>query len=261
MVTSKNGMSSPVRYSAATAICLLIGVAFPVSAASLQVAPVTIELPASARAASLTLRDLGDMPINAQIRVYRWTQKDGEEQLTPTTDLVASPPAALLKAGEDHVVRVVRVTGKPVDGEESYRLLIDELPQRSDSAGGKINFVMRYSIPIFFAQPDSNPQLAWNLAASNGKIVVSVENTGTRHVRISGLKLETPAGASASFGEGLVGYVLPKSRMSWTTPAQSAEAMPPGTAIRITAQGNNDQISAVATLQSSVPSKQTSLEK
>jgi fimbrial chaperone protein len=261
MVTSRNGLCPSVRYSAAPAIGLLIGFALPVSAASLQVAPVTIELPASAKAASLTLRDLGDMPINAQIRVYRWTQKDGEEQLTPTTDLVASPPAALLRAGEDHVVRVVRVTDKPVSGEESYRLLIDELPQRSDSAGGKINFVVRYSIPIFFAQPDSNPQLAWNLSASNGKIVVRVENTGTRHVRISGLKLETPAGASVSFGEGLVGYVLPHSTMSWTTPAQSAERISLGTAIRITAQGNNDQISAMVTLQSSVRSKQTSLEK
>jgi fimbrial chaperone protein len=261
MVTSNKGLRPSGRYFASPAIGLMIGFAGPVSAASLQVAPVTIELPASAKAASLTLRDLGDLPINAQIRVYRWTQKDGEEQLTPTADVVASPPAALLKAGQDHVVRVVRVTDRPVAGEESYRLLIDELPQRSESGGGKINFVVRYSIPVFFAHSDSNPQLAWKVSASNGKIVVSLENTGTRHVRISALKLETPAGTSVSFGEGLVGYVLPHSMMSWTTPAQSAEGMPPGTAIRITAQGNNDQISAMATVQSSVPSKQTSVER
>jgi fimbrial chaperone protein len=224
------------------------------------VAPVTIELPATAKAASLTLRDLGDAPINAQIRVYRWSQKNGEEQLTPTTDLVASPPAARLGAGQDQVVRVVRVTDKPVEGEETYRLLIDELPQRSDSAGARINFVVRYSIPIFFAQPDANPLLTWNLSTSNGKLVVSVENVGSRHVRISGLKLQTPSGSSVSFGEGLVGYVLPHSTMSWTAPPQSTEGMSPGMAIRITAQGNNNQISAMATLQSATPSKQTSLE-
>jgi len=45
---------------------MLIGFAVPASSASLQVAPVTIELPASAKAASLTLRDLGDMPIRGR---------------------------------------------------------------------------------------------------------------------------------------------------------------------------------------------------
>ena len=260
MVTSKKG-SALMRYLTAPAISLLlIGFAVPVSAASLQVTPVTIELPASAKAASLTLRDLGDAPINAQIRVYRWSQKNGEEQLTPTTDLVASPPAALLKAGQDHIVRVVRVSGKPVEGEESYRLLIDELPQRSDSSGARINFVVRYSIPIFFAQPDAQPQLTWNLSTSNGELVVSVENVGTRHVRISGLKLEGPSGANVSFGDGLVGYVLAHSTMTWTTPAQSPESLSPGMAIKITAQGNNNQISTMATLQSATPSKQTLLE-
>jgi fimbrial chaperone protein len=242
-----------MRCLAAQAIGLLIGFAVPVSAASLQVAPVTIDLPSSAKAASLTLRNLGDAPMNAQIRVYRWSQKDGEEQLTPTTDLIASPPAAQLQASQDQIVRVVRVADKPVLAEESYRLLIDEVPQRSGSSGAKVNFFVRYSIPIFFARPDATPQLNWNLSTSDGKIVVSVENIGTRHVRISGLKLESPSGVSVSFGEGLVGYVLVQSKMSWTAPLQSGR-MSPGTAIRITAQGNDIRVSATATLQSGTPS-------
>jgi fimbrial chaperone protein len=250
-----------MRYFVAPGLSVLLGLASPASAASLQVAPVMIELVAPAKAASLTLRDLGDLPINAQIRVYRWSQKDGEELLTPTTDLVASPPAAQLKAGQDQVVRVVRVTDRPVEGEESYRLLIDELPQRSNGPGGQINFVVRYSIPIFFAQPDAQPQLNWNASTSNGRLVVSVENVGKRHVRISGLKLEDPSGGSISFGEGLVGYVLPHSTMSWTAPAPAPAGMSPGAALKITAQGNNDRINAVATLRNGLPSQQTSLQK
>jgi fimbrial chaperone protein len=250
-----------MRFFAAPVIGLLIGFAPAASAASLQVAPVTIELLAPAKAASLTLRDLGDTPINAQIRVYRWNQKDGEDHLTPTTDLVASPPAASLAPGQDQVIRVVRVTDKPVAAEESYRLLIDELPQRSNDAGAKINFVVRYSIPIFFSRPDSTPSLTWSLATANGKIVVGVENVGTRHVRISQLKLEGPTGTRVSFGEGLVGYVLARSKMSWITSVPSPQDMSLGTALRITAQGNNDQISAMATLQSAPRSTQAAPEK
>jgi fimbrial chaperone protein len=249
-----------MRYLAVPAIGLLIGFAIPVSAASLQVAPVTIDLPASAKAASLTLRNLGDAPMNAQVRVYRWSQENGEEQLTPTTDLVASPPAAQLKASQGQVVRVVRVTDKPVEGEESYRLVIDEVPQRPGSSGARVNFFVRYSIPIFFARPDATPHLNWNVSTHNDKIVVSVENIGTRHVRISGLKLESPSGAHVSFGEGLVGYVLARSTMSWSAPIQSPGGMSPGTAFRITAQGNDIRLSAMATLRSATTSKQTSLK-
>jgi fimbrial chaperone protein len=249
-----------MRYLAAPAMSLLIGFAAPVSAASLQVAPVTIELPASAKAASLTLRNLGDAPMNAQIRLYRWSQENGEEQLTPTTDLVASPPAAQLKAGQAQIVRVVRVTDRLVEGEEAYRLLIDEVPQRPGSSGARVNFFVRYSIPVFFAQPDAIPQLGWNVSTSNGKLVVSVENVGTRHVRISGLKLESPSGGNVSFGEGLVGYVLAHSMMSWTAPVPSPARMSPGTAIRITAQGNDIRVGATATLGSATSSRQTSLE-
>src|SRR6266481_5415488 len=96
--------------------------------ASLQVVPVSIEVPAPGATATLKLRNEGPAPINAQIRVFRWSQANGEEKLEPTDDVVASPPMASLAPKADYVVRLVRVTKRPLSEGESYRLLVDELP-------------------------------------------------------------------------------------------------------------------------------------
>src|SRR5579863_3912889 len=96
-------------------------------AASLQVAPVLVEVPAPGAAATLKLRNEGTKPLDAQIRVFQWTQVDGADVLTPTNDVVASPPAASLRADTDYTVRIVRTKKEPVAKEEAYRLLIDEL--------------------------------------------------------------------------------------------------------------------------------------
>jgi Spore Coat Protein U domain len=61
-------------------------------AASLQVAPVFLDIAAPAAAATVTLRNTGATPIATQIRVFRWVQEEGRERLEPTADVVASPP-------------------------------------------------------------------------------------------------------------------------------------------------------------------------
>lgn len=46
-------------------------------AAFLQVSPISLDLAAPARTATLTLRNEGDTPTNVQIRAYKWTQNAG----------------------------------------------------------------------------------------------------------------------------------------------------------------------------------------
>ena len=62
------------------------------SAASLQVAPTTVEIPMGSSASTLMLKNPGKAPLKAQIRVYRWSLAAGEEKLEPANDVVASPP-------------------------------------------------------------------------------------------------------------------------------------------------------------------------
>ena len=167
------------------AAALVIAAIAPASAASLQVSPVTLELQAPTAAATLTLNNPGATPLKAQIRVMRWSLVDGHERLEPATDIVASPPMAALQPRTDYTVRIVRLSKQAPVTEETYRLLVDEIPDKGSVAPGTVTMAFRYSIPVFF-YPASTiaPALTWSVESRDGKTFVSATNTGTRHVRI-----------------------------------------------------------------------------
>jgi fimbrial chaperone protein len=214
--------------------------------ASLSVAPVTVEVAAPGATATLTLRNEGDQPLNAQIRVFRWTQVDGEEQLIPSEDVVASPPVVSLQAKADYAVRIVRVTKQAVSGEEAYRLIVDELPDPTRQRNGAVAIVLRYSIPIFFTTAKSaDPKLNWEIQQRDGRTYVVASNSGERRVRISRLKVQDAKGTTASFGDGLTGYVLGQSTMRWAVP-RSASKISVGGSAAISAQGDVGPINATA---------------
>ncbi len=218
----------------------------PASAASLQVRPVLIDVAAPGAASTITLRSLGEAPINAQIRVYRWTQQGGKDRLVPTNDVVASPPFATLAPDTDYTVRIVRVIKQPTVAEESYRLVIDEVPSASNSSGINVSFVMRYSIPVFFGTNRANESnLQWTFRQKAGVASLEAINSGTCRIRLSSLTLTSQTGHKLSYGKGLVGYVLDHSSASWRVRGRLKGATP-GSTVTITAQGDNGPVQARA---------------
>ena len=212
-------------------------------AASLQVAPVSVEVAAPGATATVNLRNQGDKPLDGQIRVFRWTQVNGEDKLEPTDDVVASPPMASLRPNTSYVIRIVRTKKEPVATEETYRLLIDELPGSATGRTG-VNIVLRYSIPVFFTSPNAAPsQLKWELQRRNNKQYVVVKNDGDRRVRLAKLKLTDNKGGSFYFGDGLAGYVLARSSVSLEIPAK-AKGFGSGGLATISAQSDVGPINA-----------------
>ncbi len=116
----------------------------PAGAGSLQVEPVLVDITAPGAASTVTLRNEGTTPIDAQIRVYRWSIVNGKEKLDPTDDVVASPPSVTLTPKGQYIARIVRVSKQPVAGEESYRLLVDQLPDLSQQRNGSVNLMVRF---------------------------------------------------------------------------------------------------------------------
>ncbi len=106
-------MRSMLR-SIVAATLLLLGSSISANAASLRLAPTTLELFAPDSAAVLNLRNEAKYPLNVQVRVFRWIQQGGVEQLEPTSDVVASPPSTSLPPNADYVVRILRVNKTPV---------------------------------------------------------------------------------------------------------------------------------------------------
>lgn len=215
-------------------------------AASLSVAPISVEVLAPGATTTFTLRNDSERPLDTQIRVFRWTQVDGEEKLVPSTDVVASPPLVSIQPKADYTVRIVRVTKTPVVGEESYRLLVDELPDPARRRNAAVNIVLRYSIPIFFvAGESSEAKLSWTIQPKGGRAYLVAINSGDRRVRISRLQIRDAAGKTVSFGDGLAGYALGRSTMRWLVP-RTTGAFGLNGLVTVSAQGDLGPIVASA---------------
>jgi fimbrial chaperone protein len=215
---------------------------------SLQVEPVLVDVTAPGAASTVTLRNEGAAPINAQIRVFRWSLVDGQEKLEPTNDVVASPPSVTLTPKGQYIARIVRVSKAPVTGEESYRLLVDQLPDLSQQKNGAVNLLVRYSIPIFFGAPNKkNPLVAWSLSVKGDKITLMARNNGERRLRISALSLRDANGRSISLGAGLAGYALGQSTKTWTV---SGRGFATNGSASVSAQSDGGPIQAVASVSS-----------
>jgi fimbrial chaperone protein len=159
-------------------------------ASSLQVSPTRLEKVLPETAGVITLRNGDSKPVRVQVRVFRWSQVMGVERLDPTSDVVASPPVAQIGANNQYTLRVVRVSKKPVAAEESYRVLVDELPDPSQMKNGNVNFTVRFSLPVFFrAAETAAGQVSWNIRRGSGGYLLSGTNTGATKLRVKDVQL------------------------------------------------------------------------
>jgi len=218
----------------------------PSLAAQLHVEPVLLELTAPTAAGVLNLRNDDDTEAVVQTRVVRWSQSNGSDVLEPATDVVASPPFVTLAPGADYVVRVVRVSKQPVREEESYRVVVDQLPSAVGSQNRSVNVLIRQSIPVFFRLRDLRPaSVSWTVRHEANKLVLTASNAGSQHLRIASLRLRNSAGTTISYGNGLAGYVLGQSFKSWTLPSHPAGFDVRGP-ISIAAESDKGPVSATA---------------
>jgi fimbrial chaperone protein len=228
---------------------LLLGVARPAAAEGIRVEPVTLELPPAASAGVLTLRNDASVDIAVQTRVFHWVQQDGAERLDPDETVVASPPIVTLAPGADYTVRIVRTSATPVMREASYRVWVDELPDPPDQTSSGITVLVRQSIPVFFRARRATPaRVSWSLRRDGSELLVDAHNQGDQHLRIASLRLRDQAGRTLSFGNGLVGYVLGRSSMTFTFRNPPRDFARDGE-VAISAESNAGAVNAIAPLQ------------
>ncbi|AOI71184.1 pilus assembly protein PapD [Burkholderia ubonensis] len=204
------------------------------SAATLQISPVTLELPPSVAAAGVTLTNSGAQVIYGQVRTFRWTQENGEDVLTPTDSLAASPPLLQIGANAEQLIRLVRTTPATPAAEESYRVLIDELPAPGTPVTNGITLRLRYSVPVF-VEPDRTPappRLDWRVESDPRGWLLSVSNLGGRRAQISAVRLVDAQGNAQEVARGLLGYALAGSVRRW--PLRLDARKPPFVKVRAT---------------------------
>lgn len=179
--------------------------------ATLQVAPVMLNLSTAQRAGALYLTNTGTRDIHAQVRIYAWSQPAGKDVLTLTNEVVSSPAITALKPGQQQLVRIVVLNPVVRPQEQSFRLVVDELPgtQPSDTDHTGVHFLLRYSIPLFIAaESNRSKEEATHLTCSQQNADIWCQNKGTTHIRLSDVQAIAENGQVTDTLSGLAGYVL-----------------------------------------------------
>jgi len=191
-------------------------------ASGLQVSPLSVTLKPGHSADGIWLSNVGANPVRAQIRVYHWTQGNGEEQLTPSQGLVISPPMLSLDPGSKQLIRVIRAGPPPVGAaavEDAYRISIDELPV-APTGDRTVQFVLRQVLPVFVepvGTANPVPQLHWSVYSEGGHTSLEVTNSGNAHAQLADISFLTSSNHRIEVAGGLAGYVLPGNTKRWET--------------------------------------------
>lgn len=159
-----------------------------------------------------TLQNDGDRSIYVQIRSVGWQQVNGEDQLPRTSNVFVNPPMLTIPAHGEQKIRVIRLLKQPITSEETYKLMIDELPPDiSTRKPNQVEFITRYILPVFFVSKTKlAPNVTWSAKRSGNEPILTATNTGTGHLKVS--DIEIFSGSKVIFSKKeLIGYVLAKS--------------------------------------------------
>lgn len=205
-------------------------------AASLQMYPVTLNFCNGETARPIYIKNTGTSPVGTQMRLYTWQQKNRKDVLSPTRLLISSPPMASVPPGKQQLVRIISPAGTPEVG-QAFRLIVDEIPaEKNTSSTSQVNFLLRYSVPVFFSCDRSKTDMAAvhaSLETRGPATLLIIKNNGVRHIKLSNVSLIT-AGKKIVISRGLMGYVLPRSEMAWYLP----EGIRSGTSLSVTINDN-----------------------
>lgn len=149
-------------------------------AGTFDVYPVRVELSEKrGKSAWLTVTNRGKEPVRLQASAFAWSQSEtGEVELGETSDIVFFPSMLTIAPGASRKLRIG--TTIPIGArEQTYRLIVEELPNTQGTQANGIRILTRMSIPIF-VQPESKRAglRIENIDSRNGEIVMTVGNPG-----------------------------------------------------------------------------------
>ncbi|ETR94095.1 fimbrial biogenesis chaperone [Acinetobacter lactucae] len=199
---------------------LLLSLSSTLSAATIRISPVNVEILSNQSASSISLFNQSNESTDLQIRVFEWVQKNGQDELIPTDEIAISPPFLKLKPNDSYNLRVVRINPSAIAGEKTYRIIIDELPKPVDSrkAAQGINVLLRSSLPVFVVNKDAITKLNWKIDSNQKAPSLNISNIGNRHALLNNLTLvDTTANKSYPIQVNTVnGYILGQQTRSYS---------------------------------------------
>lgn len=199
----------------ATALVIAL-LACAAHAGSFSANPVRLVVAHGATSTSLALANRGDEPVLVQTELMAWSQRNGNDVMTPSDDLVVSPPIFKVAPGAVQTVRVGLLRRADASRELTYRLFLQEVPQPAPPGQQGVNIALRLGLPVFVMPPGrAEPQLVWRATrAQEGGLTLMLTNSGNAHVQAINCDLREADGSLIA-EQQLGGYVLPGQTRSW----------------------------------------------
>lgn len=214
-------------------LTLALLISLSANAATLQVYPVNIDFSQEEKVKAVYVSNAGSTAINAQIRIFLWEQQNDKNKLSETKNIIVSPPITDIPSGQQQLIRIIIPGPKTAGTEQSYRLVIDELPGNdSPKSDGAVNFLLRYSLPVFISTPEEaldNHKIEVRINRHTQPATLQVRNSNTQHIKLSDVAIINN-GKEQIINKGLLGYVLANSQMQWPIPGN----LPSGQTLKVT---------------------------
>jgi fimbrial chaperone protein len=170
----------------------------------------------------MRVQNQGEEAITIQLQMLAWSQENGRDVLTPTRDILATPPLFRLEPKQEQTVRVGLRRRPDAQSELAYRLLFEEVLPPANPEFKGVRIALNISVPVFVAPgAPAAPQPRWRLVRTNSGMDLTLNNSGNAHLQMSAIRLYPAQGDKAlSSLEGNF-YVLPGLSRTWPIKTKS----------------------------------------
>jgi fimbrial chaperone protein len=185
-------------------------------AAQFTITPVRIFMSPRDRAVAVTIVNEGDAEVVMQADLYTWKQKeDGSDDLQLTEDLILTPPIIKLAPRGRQVVRLARLGPPPTGLQQTYRMIVREVPEAHKSDQIQLQVALAFSLPVFISPPGVKRDLRCALQRGGPDLVSAVcSNSGTAYAQIRTFDvIDANGNKIAVRDQG--GYLLPSTKRSF----------------------------------------------
>lgn len=207
-------------------------------AGQISIRPLGLVLTGEQPVRTFTVTNPGAEPVTVQIDTLSWHQRDDNDELTPTRELLVTPPIVTIPSGESQLVRAGLRRAPEPSRELAYRVRFSEIPPPPEPGFTGLVVALNISVPVFVAPPAPVAAEAhWQARmTANGELELRVANRGSAHMKLTQLGVVAQGREIGSRDKLL--YVLPGSSQSLRVPVNRALAS--GASVGIEARTGHD---------------------
>jgi len=172
--------------------------------------PIRIDLDARNKTGSVKVINEGDTLLRFQLKASRWSQDDtGTDFYEETQDLVFFPRILSIPPGEERMVRAgYKIPA--TDAEKTYRLFIEQIPEKSPTSAAQVSILIRFGVPIFSAplKPLAQGKIE-DIKIEDNNLKFNLINSGNTNLQIHSIAAKGfNAEETESFTESIKGWYL-----------------------------------------------------